>query len=413
MHNNMNEKELSLWISKISSELNKNSKEIDCAEIFRSYNTLHWENWIKDIINLKIAYPLSRLSADGDIIIDIVDYLRKNVISSQYYEEAISNLFIKEYHQNEENVLLIERLIRALISLSSYSANETLMKILFSKINSKKKGNISYIKTISLLALSKSAFLSTENIKEIYHYIVIQGFKEMKHDPYFYSTALRFCYLKISLKAFFETLTLILKDIDLTDTTSSKDDIIHLLVDKIEEIHYAKLHIFYTYFFSWLLTSHDQNQPNSFCLNPITVELLNKLGSLINKNLLDLSFKNEDIIEEVKYKNATEFLLSIIIEKDISPSKVFENPLDLVTNLVFITKSANNLSSLLNIIESKVSFITKTKMRLIPSIIEEDHYSNEGLIKIINFLDKFIYSPKSNIQSSKESINNLLSENYG
>ena len=410
----MDKKELDSMISKISKELLQNMEVTEVDEILKSYKTLDWEYWLKDIISLGIAYPISNLIPDGDIIIDIVNYLRKNIISTYFYEIAVSNILITEYHQNPQNVILLERLIDASISLSGSSANKILITILVSRINSLQKGKTSYIKTGALLALTKSTFLSDENKKEIYNYIVLQGLNQMRHDPYFYSTAMRFCYLQVSVDSFFNMLTMCLIEIEEISNQNIKESIEHLLIDKIEELHFAKLPVFYNNFYSWLITTQVPNHSSKLCSNSSSIKILNEIGELINKNSISLPQAHQDLMEEAKYEDAVVFLLSIAIEKDISIEGIFDIPKDLIKVLLFITSQKKSAKNLFAILKSKANFISTTKMRLVPVLNEskKNFITNKSLLKISKKLDEILQSPDSNIKTSIANIPQLAAKHY-
>lgn len=409
----MDEKEINSMISKITDELNLSSEVSELNRILKSYETLDWENWLKDIISLGIAYPISNLIPDGDIIIDIVNYLRKNIISTYFYEKAVSNILITEYHQNPQNVILLERLIDASISLSGYSSKKILITILVSRINSNQKGKASYIKTGALLALTKSTFLSDENKKEIYNYIILQGLNQMRHDPYFYSTALRFCYLQVSVDSFFNMLTMCLIELEEISDKNVKESIEHLLIDKIEELHFAKLPVFYNNFYKWLISTQVPKHSSNLCSNSASIRILNEIGELINKNIISLPEAHQNLMEEAKYENAVVFLLSIAIERDVSILGIFEIPKDLIKVLLFITSQKKNTKNLFAILKSKANFISATKMRLIPVLNEskKNFITKKSLLKITKNLDAILLSPDSNVKASIVNIPQLTAKN--
>lgn len=404
----MDDLEFDSIISKLKNELLNEYKEADIKEILMSYNNVDWENWLQDILNLGIAYPVSKVSSDGDVIIDIIGYLRSNNISTKYYERAITDILTEEYHQNPEGINTQERLINALISLSSTNANEILLNILFSRINSHKKGRDSYIKTLALIALTQSPNLNDNQKTSVFNFIVLQGFKEMKHDPYFYSNSLRFCYLKISVKSFYELLTLLIHELDSFEDKKIKKSIIYLIVDKIEDLHFTHLQIFFSSLFKWFIKTQNPVYSNSLNNNECNLLILKQVASLLKSDILNIPLIKGGIIDENLYKDSLEFFLSILLDDDITSKQLLDEPLELLQLLKFITKKTDYCSVLVNLIKQHENFVMSTKMRLIPLLIEDLENPVTNLLDVSKILDEISYSTESSMESSKRSISKYL-----
>lgn len=256
----MNTEDFTGIIKGFLNDLEKESQTEDVKVILNSYSQNDWENWLTDIIYHGIGYPINSLSPIGDVILDMTDYLRANLISSSNYELAISSYISKTYFENPENTVLLERLLNTYIALTGFSANEIIIQILTLPNYTFRKGQHNFIKTLALLALSKSSKLTSEKQevdykKDIINYIALKGIDEMRHDPYFYSTALRFSYLQISSKFFFVFLSLLLSKLESFEDNNLKKTIKYLLISKIEELYYEKLPTFFSDLLDWIITS--------------------------------------------------------------------------------------------------------------------------------------------------------------
>lgn len=285
------------------NDLEKESQIEDVKVILNSYSQNDWENWLTDIIYHGIGYPINSLSPIGDVILDMTDYLRANLISSSNYELAISSYISKTYFENPENTVLLERLLNTYIALTGFSANEIIIQILTLPNYTFRKGQNNFIKTLALLALSKSSKLTSEKQevdykKDIINYIALKGIDEMRHDPYFYSTALRFSYLQISSKFFFVFLSLLLSKLESFEDNNLKKTIKYLLISKIEELYYEKLPTFFSDLLDWIITSSNPSgRYFKIASNNMALEFVCDIASLIKSGELGLlELKDKEMV---------------------------------------------------------------------------------------------------------------------
>lgn len=383
-------------------DFKKDTQSNEVKDVLLSYSPLEWENWLNDIINHGIGYPISSISPIGDVIVDMPDYLRANQISTSNYELAIGNFISKVFYENPEDILLLERLLNTYIALSGYSSNEILLKILRLPTYTYKKGEHNFLKTLVLLALSKSSKLVSEEKDEIYDYLVLHGINEMIHEPYFYSTALRFCYLQISLKKFFEFLTILLSKFDKSKDDKLKEIIVPLLRDKIEEIYSEKLQSFYSDLFDWLLCIASPDSNIGIESNKMTKHLVLSIAETVKSGEIDeLELTKQDMtIGTYKPIYSVLFLLSILIHEDISPTKIFDEPeiiIFVINNIV--ANNSHNEKLLFDLFKHNLNFVLSTKMRFLDSLTK---------IYPLNIdLDTYqvlLYSKRMNYSNSKKSI---------
>ena len=80
-------------------------EEKGIISMIAKYSIIEWQNWITDIFEHGIAFPISKLSSEGDVLVDIIDFMKKSKISVFKYEEALSNRLSKEFYQNENEII--------------------------------------------------------------------------------------------------------------------------------------------------------------------------------------------------------------------------------------------------------------------------------------------------------------------
>lgn len=380
--------------------------------IFNSYSQVDWENWLTDIIYHGIGYPISSLSPMGDVILDIPDYLRANMISTSNYELAISSFISKTYFENPENIVLLERLLNTYIALSGYSANDTLIQILTLPTYTLKKGKYNFIKTLTLLALSKSSKLNIEKQevdfkKEIINYIVLRGINEMRHDPYFYSTALRFSYIQISSKFFFIFLSLLLSRVELFQDENFKENIKHLLISKIEELFSEKLPSFHSDLLDWLLTlSNPTVKSFGFESNNLASQLVTGIALQMKAEKLGIDELSENELTFDTYKPiySVLFVLSLLTDQDISPTKIFEDP-EIICYVInnIVNDVTENEIILQYLFKSHIDFVLNTKIRILPELKKVFRINID-----VDKLSQMLFSKRKPFIISKASIINEL-----
>jgi len=394
------------------------------VEILRSYDYEGWLKWIMDITEHKIAFPISNLSANGDVLVEIIDLLRKNSISVFHYERALSDSFAKEYKQNINNYNLQERYLNALAYLSSNSCIKTLVEVLDSKVNSHHKGRTAYIKTLALLALFKASNIEEKVSEEILDYIKHRGIYEMTHDVYFYSTALRFCYRKVSVAEFFFLMT---KTLHLDFAEEQQDRLIHLLVDKIDELFYYKPYALSKNIKIWLVNDFGYDKELILLDRPLSRKLLIEISALYRNNEIRVD-PVPDQSNEIKLEEATiEFFLSILLNQDVSSKGIMSEENVLITILKSIVEDEKVMKFCSSIMENNRNYITEdTKLRIVYAIIErrfiraprrlrifdpkieQEHEPQRLYQKIYNVLVEVFYNPSNQVASSPEKIHELL-----
>ncbi len=281
--------QLAKLVSEIESEKSNNP-----LQILHDFNVEKWSDWLEDILNYNVAYPISQISTEGDVIVDIVDYLRTNNLSVHNYEEAVG-IIVNQFSFSNSNSVFLERLINVLISIRGYKTDSILLKILTSRDNNYQKGSFDFLKSIALLALARSSGINDTTQSNAYNYLKMVGLKEMKHDPSFYGNALRFSYLQYSVNHFFEDMDTIIRILDPQvfenqDYQGLNSRYALVILDKLEEVHYRYIGTFYSSFCKWFMEVGSSNSKNSLQGNP--------LFKLISENFMDL-INSKTFIEEV------------------------------------------------------------------------------------------------------------------
>jgi len=397
------------------NEIDNDKSYRDILILIRNYNSQNWSDWLEDIMNYGVAFPISEISSDGDVIVDLVDFLRSNKISTHQYEDAIASI-IDQFAFLNPNPIFLERLINALISLRGQKTNTTLLKILTSRDNNHMLGKFDNIKSIALLALARSSGIENSIKQSAYNYIRMVGLKELKHDPSFYGNALRFSYLQISVESFFKDLSIIIRKLNDDNPYFEKlvERYVSVIVDKLQEVHFRKISFFYSSFCKWYIKSVlPLNENRLFIL------ISKKITFLINgKPYLDelykygsdlselISYKKDEFIE-TEYGKCLRFVMNLTQEtlninfscQDIIKASAF----------LFEREKESYLAVLPNIIKKHRAYISNF-YGFLPYLVEGElasNYNDEVIQAVVDLYDDIIFSP----DDSKGNDKNILEKN--
>ncbi len=235
-------------LNEIDSYFDK-SEEVDVGEsidVLKNYSTQDWNDWIQDILNYDIAYPISRVGDGEDVLSDIVPYLKDNHISLYPYESALS-IAVQQYNSQGHEAFLI-RLVRATREISGIRSKNILMEILFNANNWSYLYKEDYVKTEALGALCRSGLLEEQEKEAIDKYLHDTGYELMSFDHEFLGYALRFAYRHLGLGAFF-----IHFDLIASQPIHQTKRHVSTLANLLWECHQNHRPFFYQYLHQWLL----------------------------------------------------------------------------------------------------------------------------------------------------------------
>lgn len=352
-----------------------------------------WERWIQNIVRHNLAYPLSDLSANGDVLTEVIKLMRRTGVSVFNYEVALSKSFEKEYRQNVNNFTLQERYLMGLIQLSASSCKGVLIDVVYSRINFKSKGKFSYVKTLALLCLSRCPVLNEEESRDLFSYIQSHGLYEMRHDNYFYSTSLRFVYRQISINSFFVLLQqiVVLREESMDDI----DDVfLHLILDKIDELIFKKPGVINKYLVDWVKV-YSENDKFNFDQKSFGFNLLSKVGDLYLDEDFNIDLKNGQSAKSLNFLRLIKFYLSLILKRDISGEEnLLNDAYKLIDLLLFVAEDRGEINFEINLIEHNVSYVKEcTALKILPTVMEEECEYTDVVRKVHMALDGVIHNP--------------------
>ncbi len=394
-------------LSKLVEEIDNNNS-FNVIDILREFSSQNWRDWLEDIMNYGIAFPVSQITSDGDILTDVIDFLRTHNISVYHYETGVSN-FVNQLSISNTNPTFLERLINILIIIKGQKAEFTLTKILTSRDNNFLIGKYDYIKSLALLALARSSALNESTKLKAHNYLIIIGLKEMKHDPSFYANALRLSYLQFSLKSFFKDLEIIIEILNPDRTENHEyatqlDRYVIVLVDILEEVHYRDIATFYSTFCNWYIDCITSKGQYSLIGNKLFEQTSIQITNLINsktfvKEIFNLypppintnSLKRERF-SEYEYAKCLQFILNVTHER-LDSNLTIDDILDASAFLIetINEKSIDLLFEKLSIhriyignICGILPYVAKSKL--------SNSYNELVIQKVIDLFDKILYT---------------------
>jgi len=104
----------------------------EILSIFKEYSVDEWKDWIDDVIHLDVAYPTSRLTPEGEPLVDILHLLGKNEISVKKYETAFAETF-KKFADIDFSSPHLERILDVITEGQIYKANDALLKFFLNR----------------------------------------------------------------------------------------------------------------------------------------------------------------------------------------------------------------------------------------------------------------------------------------
>lgn len=106
--------------------------ESNTPAILRAYDRKKWRNWIEDILNLGVAWPISNFSDDDtpeDVLVSMVAFLQQHQISTLLYEEAVAEL-LGHYQKKQFNAAKIDALLTVCIHTRSLECKDIIIRML-------------------------------------------------------------------------------------------------------------------------------------------------------------------------------------------------------------------------------------------------------------------------------------------
>lgn len=385
--------------------------------ILKAYDKDNWSDWLNDILNYGIAHPISKLGDGGDIIMDIVPFLKKNRISCYPYEKAIAEV-IHQYTGKAEYSDFLIRLLNAIREIKGSKCNQIVIDILTSEWNANHHFKGNYVKSAALGTLCRVASLEDHQISRVKSYNRDFGYIQMTHDSEYIGYGLRFIYLQDGLNSYFDELTFVRKQNLVLNEKQT-----YVVSRMLWETFRNKRDIFYAQLFKWLIVNADIERES---LWDITVRRFYTRTSAQLKQLWDDWSENsvfrasEKLPSERPYALAVKFLLDTILEetpnKSVVPTIVFET-------LCFIEMNTNGeLANILykhddyiyNHFKYVIQFQTSSWARKSPKaanrIIKVLGEINNAKNPENNFMSLFAQDPKSFIQKIKEEVDRSSKE---
>ncbi|MEO8965672.1 MAG: hypothetical protein ABI370_13490, partial [Gammaproteobacteria bacterium] len=362
------------------------------SDIVREFNVENWLDWLDDVLIHKVAYPFYNLSPDGDVIVEVVNYLRNNSIPLSFYERALT-ICVSQRINPFSNVSQLERLIDALSSVKGIKSVPLLIKIIKDRSISHLKGNNGFIISTALNSIARASSLSDTEKSDIQNHVCLHGLKDMGFDPAYVGNFLRFSYLHYDNVHFFESLNVILA---LANSDSSTEDdlllrarLITVLTDKFDEVHYRSISTFYSSFFNWFIK-------NCFFLKS------NDLFDSLISNLCELMMDEDSLgsFDEVKFSNLAEIQYAKSLRFFLLVFAKFDYKLDnleVISSIAFVLNSDDHLLHPMKILlTNSVDYVFKY-YRVIPfrviETLEPLKYNNFLIQKVIDLFDDALNTP--------------------
>ncbi|MFP5041610.1 hypothetical protein [Parasediminibacterium sp. JCM 36343] len=311
--------------------------EINAVDILRNYNYVNWIDWIEDILYYGIAYPLNNLTPEGDILIDIVFFLKKNNISTKEYDSALCGVLNKLYG-NYNDAEKIIRIINVLVGIKNPKAKEILRKIFFNPELNDLIFNHDSVKAKILQAYARLE-LDVKEREEVKVHFELFGWKEFPNNIALMGNYLRFMFLHYEENVFLNSISSTIK---LTSNLYSEQQIpfvVTLIEDKLREFYYNRKSIFYSHFYEWF--SNVYNEVSHIKLFNLIIMRFNKY--LNRRNDFSDVDSNESFIVEV-----VTISLNSIFDTDYFDKQRFSTIADWANFLI-----ASNKRDFLNVIIEK------------------------------------------------------------
>jgi hypothetical protein len=400
--NEQNIKDLMEVSTMIDSNISNSFKNI-----LIQYSYIEWSNWIEDILNYGIAYPIYNITSNGDDIVEIINYFRTNDISSINYETAVINT-IHSFSYDYSNPVNLERLLNALIIIRSNRSEAILVKIVTSRDNNHTFGKNEYIKTRALLALARAAENTDINKEIVFNYICMVGIKEMKHDPAFYGNVLRYCYLQFSIDKFYFVLELLLNELNPISLKVENKSLLvagysRELVDKLDELHFRDISRFYSTFCSWYISYNLRLIENNDDKNTLTTKVIHDFSEHLNIYISSLDLEGHDVkksfnkqfrynyLDEILFGKALKYLFDIEFEKR---KNIFNVEAGIELTAFLFDQMGTNIFIYLSKTYSEHNYYISERFGIAPYIAESvlsDLYSDDIIWKVQQCYDEAIY----------------------
>ena len=174
----------------------ENSKE-SILEVLRNYTVEDFTNWIDDILTHGVAYPIYTLSSDGDIIVELPHWLKREKIATTNFELAVLE-HLKKYDvtkMTNDGQRNFERLLSSLET--SDELPQLLRGYLIDLLVSKKTDHVVLLRssdltlTGELLQIMDNTKYELVEVKEIRAYIS-ENFEKRLDDILFWRGVIRF-----------------------------------------------------------------------------------------------------------------------------------------------------------------------------------------------------------------------------
>lgn len=367
-------------------------------EIIKGFDTEKWLDWIDDIFTFNAAYPFSQLSQEGDVIEELVLYLRDNLVPMRFYEEALV-VSVEQNIGSYTNAKHLERLINALIILKGIKGKRTLLRFFQNTKIQGLQGTNGYIASKTLLALARMEALSEDDKDIVLTHVLLKGLDGMILDPAYAGNFLRFCYLQYNITTFFDHLITVVDRAEQFINSNGNEKLrlryLNVLTDKFRELHYRLNGNFFSPLFNCILLNNGEFKKNHLYTLLVT-ELWNQIN---DPNLLGgFTNKNADDLTQIKFAKWCQIILNI--QLNAQPNVSEQEIIELTAFLYQYNPSYQPL--LLLLLQKHQNYVLenfRTAQYNAARILVPTGLNGEVIQKVIDLFDDALNTPESDNQT--------------
>jgi hypothetical protein len=280
----------------------------DIISVLKDFSVENWNSWIEDILKKNVAFPISNLSPDGDVLKEMLIYIERENVSSAKYKEAIY-VVLKKHYDFKFDTLIVERLLEVAIVTKDAMFKDIYKSIFFNKEINDTKGKFDYLNSKSLQGLSRIV-LSEEEKREIYEFGLLVWINKNISIPSLVGNFLRFVRLQLKSETFFNVFSYVIIEQDSSINQQIQRKMASVLIDKIRELHFYNTANFYSSLFHWFIK--DYTKIKSSIIFKIIAEKIDSL--FMQKPFVDQI--NITISEEAEFGQAVLFITGLLLNEN-------------------------------------------------------------------------------------------------
>lgn len=226
----------------------------------KGYDQEKWMVWIEDILYYGMALPFDKITPEGDVLIDLSDLLHEFGIAPSAYETALVAVLNKLSKKVKSEQKLI-RILNVLVAIVSPYSKPLLKRLLFDKAFDHQSFEGDSVKSKIFQAMVRLEYSTTE-LHDLIKYFRNASPRVFEHDIAMLGNYLRFIYLHFPEEYFFECMTELINKLEGHFSSKDLPSVVTVIDDKIREFYFERIHIFYHYFYHWLVDSFNLYQRN-------------------------------------------------------------------------------------------------------------------------------------------------------